>query len=184
VAPLGRTGRSLTPPQTLNEVAPIVALDFSEPYGTLVSAAADEPSPRVWDLLTGESVGTLRGHTRGGVKCLQVEEMTCATGGADGAVRLWDLRRVGLDEDEEAGEPGWDLAEERSEFGEFGEARSVRSDAASELHRKDSTCVRVLEGHSRPVTALYFEDECLVGPPARGRRSAALTRTTGHRRGG
>jgi division protein 1 len=40
----------------------ITALDFTEPYGTLVSAAADE-SLRIWDLTTGEELGFLRGHT-------------------------------------------------------------------------------------------------------------------------
>jgi division protein 1 len=154
---------------TIAEVAPVVALDFSEPYGTLVSASSDEASPRVWDLLSGEQLGQLRGHTRGGVKCLQVEDTLCLTGGVDGAVRLWDLRRVGMEEDEI--EPGWDLAEEKSEFGEFGEfgeTRSSRSevsagsDANGHGSKKESTCIRVLEGHSRPVTALYFEDNCLV----------------------
>jgi division protein 1 len=119
-------------------------------------------NPRVWDLLTGETIGELRGHTRGGVQCLQVEDMVCATGGADGTVRLWDLRKVGLEEDEV--EPGWDLAEEKSEFGEFGEVRSVRSDTTSDSRPQTSTCMRVLEGHSKPVTALYFEDNCLVCP--------------------
>lgn len=44
-----------------NHTAPITALDFSEPYGTLVSAAADD-SLRVWDLCSGEESGRLRGH--------------------------------------------------------------------------------------------------------------------------
>jgi division protein 1 len=143
---------------SLSEVAPVTALDFSEPYGTLVSASADEPSPTVWDLLTGESVGQLRGHTGGGVKCLQVEDMMCATGGVDGTVRLWDLKKVGWDDEEF--EPGWDLASEKSEF------EDVRSEASgpSDKKKENSPCVRVLEGHSKPVTALYFEDDCLVRP--------------------
>lgn len=43
-------------------MAPITTLDFSEPYGTLVSAAADE-TVRVWDLTHGDEVGRLRGHS-------------------------------------------------------------------------------------------------------------------------
>lgn len=41
--------------------APITALDFSEPYGVLVSAGLDEAT-KVWDLCTGEEIGRLRGH--------------------------------------------------------------------------------------------------------------------------
>lgn len=40
--------------QTLSgHTAPITALDFTEPYGTLVSASADE-TVRLWDLTTGD----------------------------------------------------------------------------------------------------------------------------------
>ncbi|KAL1749135.1 WD40-repeat-containing domain protein [Schizophyllum fasciatum] len=111
---------------------PISALDFSEPYGTLVSAGQDEHHPIVWDLLTGSEIGRLRGHDAP-VRCLQVEDHVCLTGGADGDVRLWDLRRV--DEDEDWGD---------------------QADADA------GPCARVLQGHSQAVTALYFEDECLV----------------------
>lgn len=49
--------------QTLGEHAgPISALDFTEPYGTLVTAGQDD-IVRVWDLCDGQQVGTLRGHT-------------------------------------------------------------------------------------------------------------------------
>lgn len=41
--------------------SPIAAIDFSEPYGTLVSSGADD-AVRVWDLSTGEQVGSLSGH--------------------------------------------------------------------------------------------------------------------------
>lgn len=42
--------------------APINALDFSEPYGLLVTASQDE-STRLWDLSSGEEIAFLRGHT-------------------------------------------------------------------------------------------------------------------------
>jgi len=42
--------------------APITALDFSEPYGMLVTASQDE-STRLWDLRSGEAIGFLRGHS-------------------------------------------------------------------------------------------------------------------------
>ncbi|KAJ6626942.1 WD40-repeat-containing domain protein [Mycena sp. CBHHK59/15] len=113
---------------------PITALDFSEPYGTLVSASQDDAQPRVWDLFSGTEIGRLRGHS-GTVKCVQVEDHVCLTGGSDGNVRLWDLRRVDADQAD-----GW---------GDEGEIR-------------DDCCARVLEGHTKAVTALYFEDDCLV----------------------
>ncbi|EJD55043.1 WD40 repeat-like protein [Auricularia subglabra TFB-10046 SS5] len=128
--------------------APITALDFSEPYGLLVSAAQDD-STRLWDLCSGEEIGRLRGHS-GPVKCTQVEEHVCLTGGADSTVRVWDLRLV----DEEI--PGQD-AEASDEFG-VRKADTSIDDSMSE----DSGCMRVLRGHSKAITALYFEDNCLV----------------------
>ncbi|KAH9177091.1 WD40 repeat-like protein [Lactarius sanguifluus] len=154
---------------------PITSLDFSEPYGTLVTASQEDAHPRVWDLLTGEEVGRLRGHV-GTIKALQVEAHLCATGATDGAVRLWDLRRV--DGDVEASE--WDLsdvleeAEEDCEGGgsvvvdrpHSGPNGTVRASRASEEADDDDdapgACVRVLEGHSKGVTALYFENDTLV----------------------
>ena len=89
----------LTSTQTLQgHTTPITALDFSEPYGTLVTASQEDAQPRVWDLLTGEEIGRLRGHI-GAVKSLQVEENLCLTGGEDGNVRVWDLRRVDDEDD-------------------------------------------------------------------------------------
>ena len=74
-----------------SHTTPITALDFSEPYGTLVTASQDDTQLRVWDLLTGEEIGRLRGH-RGTVKCIQVEDHICLTGSEDGTVRVWDLK--------------------------------------------------------------------------------------------
>ncbi|KAG5654284.1 hypothetical protein H0H81_005133 [Sphagnurus paluster] len=152
-----------------SHTTPITALDFSEPYGTLVSASQEDAQPRVWDLFSGTEIGRLRGH-RGAVKCIQVEDHVCLTGGEDGNVRLWDLRRV---EDDE----GWGEGElvslsevtEEEEDGREPEhsdtSNSIRDGTESftgSTSEKSGSCVRVLEGHSKAVTALYFEDECLV----------------------
>lgn len=144
-----------------SHTTPLEALDFSEPYGILVSASVEDAQPRVWDLLTGSEIGRLRGHV-GAVKCLQVEDSVCLTGGEDGNIRLWDLRKV--DEDEE-----WEISDrlpeviEEDEEGENAEASAIRSRSNSTAEKeKNGPCARVLEGHSRAVTALYFEDECLV----------------------
>jgi division protein 1 len=95
-------------------------------------------------------------------------------------VRLWDLRRV--DGDVEASE--WvlgDVLEEAEEDGDdvdtggsvvvdhphSGTNGTVRARQASEETNDDAPgpCVRVLEGHSKGVTALYFENDTLVRLP-------------------
>ncbi len=135
--------------------APISALDFSEPYGTLVSASADD-SVRVWDLTAGAEVGRLRGHT-GAVRCLQVEDELCITGSADSTLRLWDLRKV------EDYETRLQLAEQGDvsyqNLPEPGTATDTDDPGADDPY---SPCMRTLEGHSNAVTALYFDDNCLV----------------------
>ncbi|KAK7014811.1 Mitochondrial fission protein [Paramarasmius palmivorus] len=130
---------------------PITALDFSEPYGTLVSASQEDPQPRVWDLFSGSEVGRLRGHTAT-VKTIQVEKS-----------RLSD-RRVDSDGD------GWgdegelvslsDVAEEEEIEDNESKINGIRN--GKEKEKEDKSCVRVLEGHTKAVTALFFEDECLV----------------------
>jgi division protein 1 len=151
---------------------PITSLDFSEPYGTLVTASQEDAHPRVWDLLSGEEIGRLRGHV-GTVKALQVETHLCVTGATDGAVRLWDLRRV--DGDVETSE--WDLSDvlEEAEEGEGTgtdggvvverprtRPNGIRSTSGAPVEDATGPCVRVLEGHSKAVTALYFESDTLV----------------------
>ncbi|KAH7930577.1 Trp-Asp repeat-containing protein [Leucogyrophana mollusca] len=147
---------------------PITAVDFSEPYGTLVSASQEDSQPRVWDLMTGSEIGRLRGH-RGPVRCIQVEDNLCLTGADDGVVRLWDLRHVDEDDWEREGINGLSNVaeedEERSYDGEFIEKpNGIRSSEPSEIGvaDRDGSCLRLFEGHSKAVTALYFEDECLV----------------------
>ncbi|KAF7798617.1 hypothetical protein EIP86_009839 [Pleurotus ostreatoroseus] len=143
---------------------PITALDFSEPYGTLVTASQEDAQPRVWDLLSGEEIGRLRGHI-GAVKSLQVEENLCLTGGEDGNVRVWDLRRVD-DEDDWEKEVGNVVEEEGvDEMGnrvKLSNGDSIRQGSTASEDDKEGPCLRLLEGHTKAVTALYFEDDCLV----------------------
>ncbi|KAF9506983.1 hypothetical protein BS47DRAFT_1489112 [Hydnum rufescens UP504] len=110
----------------------ITCLDFSEPYGLLVSASANVAEEG------GESELEV-------VKCVQVEEHVCITGGSDSKVRLWDLRRAG--ESSSGNESGGTVS--NGEDGVFGEP-------------SEGPCVRVLEGHSSSVTSLFFEDATLV----------------------
>jgi division protein 1 len=117
-------------------------------------------------------IGRLRGHA-GTVKCLQVEDHVCLTGGDDGNVRLWDLRRV-----EQSGD--WEGEGELvglSDVAEEGESADndrdpeidvptgIRSGNAKQSAGREDPCARLLEGHTKAVTALYFEDDCLVRPP-------------------
>ncbi|KAG8220163.1 WD40-repeat-containing domain protein [Butyriboletus roseoflavus] len=141
---------------------PITALDFSEPYGTLVSSSQDDPQPRVWDLMTGSEIGRLCGH-RGGVKCIQAEDSLCLTGSEDGSVRLWDLRLV--DDNWEKDALSAVVEEDSSSYHdrELIEKPDYRSGTVSEAGTdSEGPCVRTFDGHSKAVTALYFEDECLV----------------------
>lgn len=163
-----------------NHTGSITALDFSEPYGTLVSAASDE-SVRVWDLCSGEEVGRLRGHV-GPVKAIQVDDQLCLTGGADGAIRLWDLRKVEDYEDRLASDEGGERGVKgehigggatgggaaplevldglmREEGAEVGPTEGLQPVAEE---KDGNPCIRVLEGHSKSVTSLYYEEGCLV----------------------
>ncbi|BGP50286.1 Mitochondrial fission protein [Rhodotorula kratochvilovae] len=167
-------------------LAPILALDFTEPYGTLVSSSSDS-SVRLWDLTTGTETGFLAGH-RGLVKALQVEGSTCVTGGEDGAIRVWDLDKA--EEAFYAGvvAPSAARREEEDVFGPTGAGsgaglvngapgaeddgllREAPSAAAPEgaaaattaVGEADGPCVRQLGGHTKAVTALFFDGPTLV----------------------
>jgi len=86
-------------------------------------------------------------------------------------VRLWDLRRVDgdvegsewdlsdvLEEAEEDGEGGGSVVVDRPYSGSNGTVRASRATDDD----VPGPCVRVLEGHSKGVTALYFENDTLV----------------------
>jgi len=63
------------------------------PYGdTLVSGGCDR-DVRVWDLLTGQAVHMLRGHTST-VRCLKMSGPNIAISGSrDTTLRIWDIRK-------------------------------------------------------------------------------------------
>lgn len=179
---------------TLATGGPIAALDLSEPYGLLVTASlppqppasssafslsASQSSysainhtdadvdPRMWDLCAGTPIGRLRGA--GVVRALQVQGDACVTGGANGAVRVWDLRKV-PDED--------DITNTFVGNGKNGKSPTTvggrgpgeeedfvhleRESTSDSGEGAETGCIKTLEGHSKAVTALYFEDTCMV----------------------
>lgn len=167
--------------QTLHgHKAPLTALDMSEPYGTLVTASADEDrSVRLWDLTYGEEIGRLEGHD-GLVKCLQVESTLCITGGRDGRIKIWDLDRACAENDEgvpagsasgSGARPAAHTTASSEQMAESGteEAEALRgsmadptSSALNGADSSESSCLRTLDAHTKDVTCLYFDGSCLV----------------------
>lgn len=156
-----------------DHTAPITSVDFTEPYGTLVSASLDE-TVRVWDLASGDEVGRLRGHT-GVVKCLQVEDEVCITGGTDHCIRIWDLTKVENYEARRTMTASGELPSRRrspqmmsingdDSFTSISIRDGDVSPPTEGEEEKDEfdPCVKSLEGHSKAVTSLYFDDNCLV----------------------
>ncbi|KAF9015415.1 WD40-repeat-containing domain protein [Cyathus striatus] len=144
-----------------NHGSAITALDFSEPYGTLVTASQDDPDLRVWDLLSGREIGRLKGH-KGTIKCMQVEDHVCLTGSEDGNINVWDLRKV--DDDEWADDEFVALSDVAEEDEDDEDKEWIKNRKPSTETNKASIgpLVKALEGHTKAVTALYFEDQCLV----------------------
>lgn len=136
--------------------APIAALDFDEPYGMLVTSGQDE-TVKVWDLCDGEKMGELRGH-KGLVKAVQVEDTLCLTGGSDSNIKLWDLRLV-EDYEERLVRQSEEVAL-RGPLDRIAEQKEDEEEDSSE--DLGGPCVRTLEGHSKSITALYYEDSTLV----------------------
>lgn len=123
--------------------APIAALDFSEPYGLLVSSTEgiDDSSMRVWDLTTGEQIETLQStKPEQATKCLQVESTFCVSGSADGHLKVWDLEKLDEVPVDNSGSPRLDGEDEEDK----------------------GPCVLDLEAHTKAVTSLYFDGPCLV----------------------
>lgn len=150
---------------SLENPSSITSLDFSEPYGTLVTASQDD-TVKVWDLCDGELLGELKGHA-GMAKVLQLEGDLALTGGIDGSVRMWDLRVVEdweekMERREKKGQEEGDVFGRGGMVDESTPNGVIRDGGETETEEEGGPCVRVLEGHSKAVTALYYEEGCLV----------------------
>jgi WD40 repeat protein len=91
------------------------------PDGTIVATVGSDPAPRIWDAVSGETLGVLEGHT-GAVYAAAFnpngEELVTAS--ADGTARIWDVSVAAGEGKEEAatgppaglsaGGPWWLLA--------------------------------------------------------------------------
>lgn len=137
---------------------PINAIDFSEPYGTLVSSstAHDEGGGvRIWDLSSGEELGHLISPTHEVVKCLQVNNTTCITGGTDAQIRLWDLNKVGA-------ELLTDSSDKVDDKDSSNNSASQSPHVNKNAKNRGGVLMSTFRGHAQPVSALYSEGACLV----------------------
>ena len=64
------------------------------PNGKLLATADDAGAILLWDLVTGKRLKRMRGHGKGGIWSLawSVESTVVVSGGADGTVRVWDVK--------------------------------------------------------------------------------------------
>lgn len=60
--------------------------------GTMVVSGSEDGTAKVWELMTGECLATLHGHTKG-VRAVSFspDSKQVATGSFDGSARLWSI---------------------------------------------------------------------------------------------
>jgi mitochondrial division protein 1 len=98
----------------------------------------------------------------GAVKCLQVEDITCITGGTDGSVRVWDLDKA--EEEEAIRAAAVHVRSSSSNEARTDSIPSALRDGQEGKKEADwAACSTAIDGHTREVTALYFDGNCLVG---------------------
>ncbi|WBW72052.1 mitochondrial outer membrane fission complex, WD repeat subunit Mdv1 [Schizosaccharomyces osmophilus] len=126
--------------------SPITSLDFSHPFGNLVTASLDK-TVKVWDMAGVVCLGQLEGH-EDYVSCLAMQDSFIATGSMDSSVRLWNLENGTLQN-----------TKEHSPSNELN-----GNDEKAKSHTKDNATT-ILSSHTGPVTALTLssDDVLLTG---------------------
>lgn len=109
----------------------------------------------------------------GVVKALQVESSVCVTGGADGQIRIWDLDLAEAERSVPLATPsavdGLTNSMDAMNFSEGGaglvngnDEGMMREEGGRAAPTEAGPCVRTLDGHTKAVTSLYFDESCLV----------------------
>lgn len=151
----------------------ITALDFDQPFGTLVTSAMDD-TVRVWDLNAGRCVGMLEGHLSS-VRCLQVVDNLVATGSMDASIRLWDLSQAEYPAPNSAASlsKGAPADERESELDEdeanlmFSNTTEGAAPVPAPATSSMADCeVFTLSAHVAEVTALHMHNKTLVSGSA------------------
>ncbi|TKX19875.1 mitochondrial division protein [Elsinoe australis] len=144
----------------------ITAFDFDVPFGTMVSAGLDD-TLRVWNLNTGRCLGLLEGHLSS-VRCVQVEENLVASGSNDATIRLWDLSQADYTPTPTSSSfarSDADPSDEQEDNDLFPDApipTSPQQPARPSASAMADCPLYTLSSHVAEVTALHFQNECLV----------------------
>lgn len=123
------------------------------PWGdTLVSGGCDR-DVRVWNMATGESIHTLRGHTST-VRCLKMsDENTAISGSRDTTLRVWDIK-TGLCKNVLVGH----LASVRCLEIKGDIVVSGSYDTTAKVWSiSEGRCLRTLNGHFSQIYAIAFD---------------------------
>ncbi|EPX71312.1 CCR4-Not complex subunit Caf4/Mdv1 [Schizosaccharomyces octosporus yFS286] len=120
--------------------SPITSLDFSHPFGNLVTASLDK-TVKVWDMAGVVCLGQLEGH-EDYVSCLAMQDSFIASGSMDSSVRLWNLENGILQN-----------TEKDSSSNELD-----GNDESPQNHTTDNATT-VLSSHTGPVTALTLSSD-------------------------
>ncbi|GBB95007.1 hypothetical protein RclHR1_02460027 [Rhizophagus clarus] len=126
----------------------ITCLDFDRSCETLVTASLDR-TLRAWDLNNYRCLGILDGH-KDVVNCLQVNGSHLVTGSRDKTIRQWDLSKL-------ISHP-----ESVTNLSELSFASASVHETNGLSNVGDNCWISSLEGHSKSITCLYFENNSLV----------------------
>ncbi|KAF8934660.1 WD40-repeat-containing domain protein [Dissophora ornata] len=140
----------------------ITSLDLNGPYGTLVTASKDNTT-RVWDLSTFKCLGQLPGH-QDYVECMQLIQNTLVTGSRDNSIRTWNLADLNHAQAMRGGSPTPSDYSSRSDKVNGGspDLMGYSRSSIDTLTALDNCWTSTMNGHTGPVTCLYYENEKLL----------------------